>query len=352
MVAGAHVAVALQEDHLAAETGERPSLRVEAEEGEVGLRAEGDIERLVGVAVVGTGVIALELGQALARLGVRVSFFNPFDDFGPFTDPDVNRTAREVLCEELDVNLKVEILEARAEADSVTIRWRDPDGGTHESCYEYILAAAGRRPNIAALDLEKTGLPLDDKGMPPWDRRTTRCGDAPIFLAGDVNGHRPILHEASDEGRIAGDNAAHFPDLVADERRTFLTVAFTDPEMAIVGTSYADLNHERSDFGEVSMARQGRARVMAQNRGLIRIYADCASCTLLGAEMFGPRVENMAHLLAWAVQQGMTVQEALRMPFYHPVLEEGLRTALINLVKKLGKEGECRCQDLSEAPGQ
>ena len=61
----------------------------------------------------------------------------------------------------------------------------------------------------------------------------------------------------------------------------------------------------------------------------MRIYGDSRNCRLLGAEMFGPGMEHMAHLLAWAVQSRMTVQTALSMPFYHPVLEEGLRTALL-----------------------
>jgi len=67
--------------------------------------------------------------------------------------------------------------------------------------------------------------------------------------------------------------------------------------------------------------------------------------------MFGPRVEHMAHLLAWSVQQGLTVQRALEMPFYHPVVEEGLRTALRNLANKLKITSDCRCEDLAEAPG-
>jgi dihydrolipoamide dehydrogenase len=56
---------------------------------------------------------------------------------------------------------------------------------------------------------------------------------------------------------------------------------------------------------------------------------------LLGCEMMGPDVEHLAHLLAWAMQSGMTVQRALEMPFYHPVVEEGLRTALRDAAAKL-----------------
>jgi dihydrolipoamide dehydrogenase len=67
--------------------------------------------------------------------------------------------------------------------------------------------------------------------------------------------------------------------------------------------------------------------------------------------MIGPRAEHMAHLLAWAIQEGMPVKRALEMPFYHPVLEEGLRTALRDLAAKLRVTGECREEDFASAPG-
>ena len=70
-----------------------------------------------------------------------------------------------------------------------------------------------------------------------------------------------------------------------------------------------------------------------------------------GAEMFGPGMEHLAHLLAWAVQSRMTVEQALSMPFYHPVLEEGLRTALRDLAYKLRAAQRCRPEDFATAPG-
>ena len=78
------------------------------------------------LAVIGTGIIALELGQSMHRLGVRVAFFNPFDELGPFTDPDVKRTARRDLSAELDLRLGIEMLAAKAETGGIRLRWREP----------------------------------------------------------------------------------------------------------------------------------------------------------------------------------------------------------------------------------
>ena len=303
------------------------------------------------MAVIGTGVVGLELGQALTRLGVSVAWFNPSEGLGPLTDPAVKRVAREILSAELALHSGAQILEVEQGPSGVDVRWRDRAGGKHVNRFATVLAAAGRRPNLAGLDWQRTGLALDANGRPPWDPRTTQCGKLPIFLAGDASGHQQLLHEASDEGRIAGLNAVRYPDVCAHVRREPLTIVFTEPQMALVGARYADLDPDEVAVGEVSYADQGRARVMGRNAGLVRIFARRERCTLVGAEMFGPRVEHMAHLLSWAIQQGLSVQQALQMPFYHPVFEEGLRTALRDLSNQLQITGDCRSEDLADAPG-
>jgi len=162
-----------------------------------------------------------------------------------------------------------------------------------------------------------------------------RIGDSHAFIAGDVDSDRPILHEASDEGRIAGENAARFPHVTPQRRSSPLGIVFSDPQMAMVGDRFADLDSENVVIGEVSFKDQGRSRVMLKNDGVLRVYASKRSGRFLGAEMFGPRAEHMGHLLAWAHQSGMTITQMLDMPYYHPVIEEGLRTALRDADRKL-----------------
>jgi dihydrolipoamide dehydrogenase len=87
---------------------------------------------------------------------------------------------------------------------------------------------------------------------------------------------------------------------------------------------------------------------MGKNREHVRIYAENERGTLLGAEMLGPSVEHTAHLLAWAVQQRLTVDGLLRMPFYHPVVEEGIRAALRDLAEKLNLEETLEHRSLDE----
>ncbi|MDX2165940.1 MAG: dihydrolipoyl dehydrogenase [Deltaproteobacteria bacterium] len=293
------------------------------------------------IAVVGTGVIGLEVGQALHRLGVRTTLFARRDLLGPLTDPVVRASVSAAMAAELDIHCNASIAVQR-DGGGFLVRWTDTAGGRGERRVAAILSSAGRTPNLADLGLEHTGLALDAQGVPTIDTHTMQCGDAPIFLAGDVSNYRPVLHEAADEGRIAGSNAARFPEVRAQHRRVPLLIAFTEPNLAMVGARFSELRQGEHEVGCVDYGDQGRARVMRQNAGMVRVYATRECGTLIGAEMFGPRVEHTAHLLAWAVQAGLTVEETLDMPFYHPVVEEGIRTALRDLSTRLKLRGPLR----------
>jgi len=293
------------------------------------------------VAVFGPGVIGLELGQALHRLGVRVKVFGRGGGVGPLSDPVVLREARCIFGEEfyLDTDAHAEV--AR-DGDEVVVSFVALDGSAQVERFKYLLAATGRTANVGALALEHTSLATDSRGVPLFDRTTLRCGDSSIFIAGDVNNDVPLLHEAADEGRIAGENAAAYPEVHRGLRRALLSVVFSDPQIAIVGGGFARIGATPHVTGEVSFANQGRSRVMLRNQGLLHVYAESTTGRFLGAEMLGPEAEHIGHLLAWALQMKLTVAQMLDMPFYHPVVEEGLRTALRDAQAKLVQSAKAR----------
>ncbi|MBC7684572.1 MAG: dihydrolipoyl dehydrogenase [Bdellovibrionales bacterium] len=306
------------------------------------------------VAVIGTGVIGLELGQAMARLGVRVAFFARGGSVAQISDPEVLHVASHTLAAELDLRFQQTIVEAHQDGDEVVLTTHAASGQTRTERFQYVLVAAGRTPNVNNIGIEHTGLELDANGIPLFDPDTMQCGTSHIFIAGDANNERPVLPEAADHGKIAGDNAGRYPDVRPGLRRTPLAIAFTEPQIATLGESYRDLCAEgRPKFavGKVSFTNQGRSRVMLQNHGMLRVYGEYASGRFLGAEMIGPRAENLGHLLSWACQARLTVAQMLDMPFYHPVIEEGVRTALRDLAIELEK-GAPKASDAAEAlPG-
>jgi dihydrolipoamide dehydrogenase len=293
--------------------------------------------------VIGLGSIGLELGQALHRLEVRTTLLGIDSLIGPISDPVILEQAKKTLSDELDMHTHYQLEKIERIDEGVRIRFVDANGVERDERFERVLMAAGRIPRLDRLGLENLGIFPDDRGTYAIDPDTLQLGDAPVFVAGDVNGLHPVLHEAADDGRIAGRNAAHFPKVRAAWRRTPLAIVFTDPQIGIVGGGYDALRDCEASVGEVSFENQGRARLEGVNAGKARIYAEQHTGRLLGAELFGPAVEHLSHLLAWAVQAGMTVDDALGMPFYHPVVEEGLRTALRNLNANLRHGAPIKC---------
>lgn len=287
------------------------------------------------VAVIGAGAIGLEIGQALHRLAVKVTLFGRNPTLSQLTDPVISEAAVRYLGKELDIRLDTRITKAEIKGEQVLLHYLAADGTERSEYYDYVLAATGRTPNIHALQLESAGLALNEQHVPRFDPFTMQCGDSSIFIAGDVDNQRPVLHEATDQGRIAGTNAALYPHIAQGLRHVPLSIAFTDPQIAMVGDSWRTLQNSGFVTGSVSFENQGRSRVMLQNQGVLHVYADIRSGRLVGAEMIAPRAEHLAHLLAWACQSRMSIAQMLELPFYHPVIEEGVRTALRNAKEKL-----------------
>jgi dihydrolipoamide dehydrogenase len=283
-------------------------------------------------AVVGLGAVGLELGQALARLGVGVTGFDLDEKIGGLRDSEVNRAALEIFGKEFPMYLGSS---AEIEEESGRLRVASEENAVHVN---RVLVAMGRCPNVDELHLERLGLELDDGGLPDFDPHTLQVGDLPIFIAGDVNGDRPVLHEAVHEGTVAGYNAVHGP-AIAFKRKVPVAVAFTAPNVCMVGRLWDELAQIHSAVGSAHF-HGGREKIMLEEDGMIRIYAEEKGGRLLGAEMVAPGGEHLSHLLAWSIQQRLTVSDLLALPYYHPSIEETLRTALEDLAKGVqGGEG-------------
>lgn len=292
------------------------------------------------LAVVGAGPIGIEIGQAMARLGVETTIFSEDEKLAGIEDAEVNGALRAIVAGELPLVLGVK-LEARPEGEGVRLSWKG-----QSKVFEKVLLATGRPPNLKGLALEKAGLDLDDHGTPQFDRHTLRCGSSNVFLAGDANHDRTVLHEASAEGTIAGRNAATYPDVAPGERAVRFAIVFSDPPVAILGEPPGD----RTVTGRADFGNQGRARVFARTGGLANLYADRATGRLVGATLAAPGAEHYAHLLAWAIQKGATASALLDFPFYHPTYEEGLKPALRSICAQV-KAPPARDRDNGFMPG-
>ena len=293
------------------------------------------------VAVFGPGVIGLELGQALSRLGVKVEVFGTNNSLGGISDPVVHDEAVAIFSEEFSLHLDTQTEVSLNENNKVEVKWkRENESGVFVA--DYLLAAVGRRPNVDRIGLENIDIQLDARGVPVANPLTMQTSIPHIFIAGDASNQLPLLHEAADQGKIAGENAGKFPNISNGLRRSMIGVVFTNPQIMSVGARFVTLQAQYGErfnsdvvIGEVSFKNQGRSRVMLVNKGHMRIYADKQTGQFLGAEAIGPAAEHLAHLLAWSHQMQLTISQMLDMPFYHPVIEEGLRTALRDVAVQL-----------------
>jgi dihydrolipoamide dehydrogenase len=279
--------------------------------------------------VLGLGVIGLELGQALSRLGIKVTAVHSKEFIGGLSDPEVNTVMLELCKKEFDIWLGGHAVLSKV-GDQIKIT-----SNGREVLVDKVLISIGRKPNLDALKLESLGVDLDKRGMPNFDPQTMQIEDLPIYIAGDVNADRPLLHEAADEGRISGYNVVH-PQKTF-KRKVPLAIVFTDPNIAFVGKDYKDIKDDDNVFiGSYNFQNQGRAMLMNKNVGIANLYVQKSDARLLGAQIAVPGGEHLAHHIAWAMEHELTVYDMLELPFYHPTLEEGLYMLLLDCIKKIG----------------
>ena len=284
------------------------------------------------IAVIGLGVIGLEIGQALHRLGVKVTGIDQLNRIGGIDDEHVNKTAIEIIGKEMPLWLGHKASISQNDDGKLTV-----SAGENTVIVDKVLASIGRISNTDKLNLAALNIETMKNGTPVYNANTMQLGDLPIYIAGDATSSKAILHEAGFEGRVAGynimqDNNTNF------RIKTPLSITFCDPNIIAVGTPLSELDENTIAIGEIKLAPVGRALIMGKNKGLIRIYADKKSGLVLGACMITIKGENLAHLLCWAIEMKMTVMDLLKMPFYHPVIEEALQAALYDLNSKLDYE--------------
>ncbi len=277
-------------------------------------------------AVLGGGAIGLELGQAMARLGTEVTLIHSKNALGGIEDERVN--------EALVKRLEKEMLLWRGEHARLKKHEKGVavSAGEKSVVVDGVVAAIGRKPNLEGLGLEEIGVPLDRRGIPRYDCQTMRIEGTNIYLAGDVNADVPLLHEAGDEGRIAGYNAAGTPRTFV--RKHPFAIVFCEPGIALIGQRASQI---KEPFVTVhyDFSKQGRAIMTEKAYGVSCLHVRKSDGGVLGAELVGPGAEHLGHLLAWSMEQRLTIYRLLEFPFYHPTYEEGLQELLLAAVKKL-----------------
>ncbi|ANF82520.1 dihydrolipoyl dehydrogenase [Acinetobacter sp. NCu2D-2] len=288
------------------------------------------------LAVIGSGVIAIELAQAMHRLGVLTDIFARSRKVGSLSSPDLQKLAQEQLSKELNLHFETLPDQYHYQDDGIEIQYTDASEAKTIKV-EYVLTATGRKSRLNSLKLENINAEYRDLKSLPVDAKTKQLANYSIYIAGDAHTTTPIQHEAAHEGRMLAQMICKNQNSKIVKILTPLGIMFSSPEMAAIGKTYKQLTEEKIEFvtGYIDYSKQGRSIVNAKNQGAAEIYVDKTSRKVLGAELFCYEAEHLAHLLAWMIAESLTIDDLLNKPFYHPTVEEGLRTALKHARRQL-----------------
>ncbi len=281
--------------------------------------------------VLGAGAVGLELGQAFARFGVKVTVIEAEARILPAEDPELSNALANALAAE-GLELRTGARVTRVERDTTGYRLDVAQGGTEETLRaEQLLVATGRRPATAGLGLEAAGVEVDARGFVRVDgfMRTSNPG---VFAAGDVTGAPQFVYLAAAAGRVAAEAA--LADLtgapsVPLDASVVPRVTFTDPQLAAVGLTEAQARAagHAVQVATLPAAAIPRAAVTGSDRGLIKLVADVAGGRLLGAHLLTANAGDVIGEATLALRFGLTSADLAST--LHPYLTwaEGVKLA-------------------------
>lgn len=292
------------------------------------------------LAVLGGGVIAVELGQFFARVGSKTTILQRSKKIVRNYDPDVSDELMHAFkAEEIDVRTGVKLLEVRRTNKGKKILFQR-GSKKEEIVVDEILYALGREPAIAGLNLEAAGVPLTDGKLRVAETMATAVPH--IFAVGDTVGPHEVVHIAIQQGEIAARNAVdhlrgdhELPDKI--DYRLKAVVTFTDPEIAQVGLTEAEATAKGIDFvsAKYPFKDHGKAIIGGHEFGFVKLIAEKGRGEIIGAEIIGPHASDLIHELIAVMRYHGTVQELAVMPHYHPTLAEIITYPAEELAEKL-----------------
>ncbi len=279
--------------------------------------------------VVGAGIIGLELGSVWRRLGARVTVVEYLDRILPGFDAEIARQAQRIFTRQgLTFRLGSRISGVGKAGDGLRIAIQ-PVGGSGGDAEivqaDAVLVAVGRRPFTEGLGLAELGIALDARGRIPTDahRRTAVDG---IYAVGDVVDGPMLAHKAEDEGAAVAEVLAGQPGV---EGAIIPSVVYTAPEIASVGQTEDALRAAdvKIRVGKFPFSASGRARVLGDTEGFVKVIADAATDRVLGVHILGAQASEMIHEAAVLMEFAGAAEDLARICHAHPTLSESVREA-------------------------
>jgi len=281
--------------------------------------------------VIGGGIIGLEMGTVYAAFGARVTVVELLEQLIPGADPDLVKplaTRIKASFEKVFLGTKVTaVAEAAGDGDAgrLSVQFEGP-GAPASDTFDQILVAVGRRPNGAAIGADAAGVHVDERGFIAVDKQM-RTNVEHIFAIGDIVGQPMLAHKATHEGHVAAEvaagKAAYF------DARVIPSVAYTDPEVAWVGTTETEAKAAGVAYGKATFpwAASGRSLTLGRTEGLTKLLFDEGTGRLLGCGIVGPNAGDLISEAALAIELGADAADIALTIHPHPTLSETVALA-------------------------
>ncbi|MGH8637227.1 MAG: dihydrolipoyl dehydrogenase, partial [Burkholderiales bacterium] len=271
--------------------------------------------------VIGGGIIGLEMATVYDALGTQVSVVEMMESLIPGADSDLLRPLRKRIdarYEQILLGTKVARLEPSAKGLSVHF---EGASAPKPQNFDVVLLAVGRRPNGHTLGLDAAGVNVDARGFIPVDRQL-RTNVGHIHAIGDVVGDPMLAHKATHEGKVAAEVIAGHK--ASFDARTIPSVAYTDPEIAWMGMSEAQLKAAGTEYDKAVFpwAASGRSLAMGREDGMTKLLFERGSRRLLGAGIVGPNAGELIAETVLALEMGAEAGDIALTIHPHPTLSE------------------------------
>ncbi|RWH74570.1 dihydrolipoyl dehydrogenase [Mesorhizobium sp.] len=280
--------------------------------------------------VVGGGVIGLELGSVLARLGAKVTVVEFLDTILGGMDGEVSKQFQRLLSKQgFEFKLGAKVTGVAKAKKGATVTFEPVKGGAAETIEaDVVLVATGRRPYADSLGLKEAGVEVDERGRVKTDGHL-RTNVPGIYAIGDVIAGPMLAHKAEDEGVAVAETIAGQAGHVNYD--VIPSVVYTSPEIASVGKTEEELKKAGIDYkvGKFPFSANGRARAMLHTDGFVKILADKASDRVLGVHIVGFGAGEMIHEAAVLMEFGGSSEDLARTCHAHPTMSESVKEAAL-----------------------
>ncbi len=282
--------------------------------------------------IIGSGAAGVELGQAFARLGSRVTILEMAPRIIQAEEPEAGDfLAGRLTKEGIGVHTGVKI--QAVERDAKGIRVRLAEGTWHTAAR--LLVAAGRHPNTDGIDTQAAGLSKTSRGMIQVDPKTLRAADG-IYAVGDINGLGGFTHLADYQGRLVAH--ALRGEAIAADHAAVPRVTFTDPEIGSVGITEQQARTGGTAVQTVSqdVGHTGRGYIHGEPGGVIKLVADAEHDILVGATIVSPRAGEMLSEITLAIKLRIPIEVLSDTIHPFPTFSRVFQGMFDELVKKVG----------------